>query len=104
MIFPEKDAGQFRCCGPEGCGSLPIRITEVTLTTHPHQPPTHEATGAILDPLGVRLCIGAKCAAWTWFETEMTYVHSESGGVVASKPRDNRRGGCGLVTHYNNET
>lgn len=57
MIFAEKDAKNFRCIGPDGCG-LPA------VSEPPPGEPGHNLPPQVWQKL--RWCIGAKCAGFAW--------------------------------------
>lgn len=89
MIYPENKASEFRCCGPEGCGSYPEPPEFTVPAEAPPPDPTKWTPGPIEymhgDPVvitGPRFCIGAKCAAWEWhdaeIECEFKYTATES--------------------------
>lgn len=116
MIFSEKTAEQFRCCGPEGCGSLPMMPSPILpesadLRAQDLKPGPLEWVpgGPPVVISGPRYCIGAKCAAWTWVDGDKQYHYNsppppDSLGewkqdyqTMWERPHPARRGGCGIV-------
>lgn len=91
MIFAERDASQFRCCGPEGCGA--IFAPPPMMVEFPAPPDLDLRPGPIQvthgDPVvvtGPRFCIGAKCAAWIWRDPEFVHAQTTAKTEDALKP------------------
>lgn len=76
----ELDAGQKRCCGPEGCGQV----------NGVEEYPARAMMAGTVVP--VRWCIGFACMAWRWLHPG--FDHDQIGNPISPQPP---AGFCGLA-------